>query len=102
LTVLMHNYTEAVNHATLRAGEVCYRLDWPPGDPRRIRYAVATDAIGLLRDAERLRRVSYCPGRACGGLFLNLSGRRRWCSMSICGSREKMRRLYQRQKQEVD
>ena len=99
ITLLMHNYTEGVNHATLLASEVCYQLDWPAHDPRRIRYAVATDAIELLRDPKRLRRVSHCPGRGCGWLFLNLSGRRRWCSMSTCGSREKMRRLHQRQAQ---
>jgi predicted RNA-binding Zn ribbon-like protein len=96
IALLMHNYTEAVNQATLLASEVCYQLDWSAQDPRRVRYAVATDAIELLRDPARLRRVSRCPGRDCGWLFLNLSGRRRWCSMSTCGSREKMRRLYQR------
>ena len=102
ITLLMHNYTEAVNEATLLAGEVCYQLDWPAQDPRRVRYAVATDAIGLLRDPKRLRRVSHCPGRGCGWLFLNMSGRRRWCSMSTCGSREKMRRLHRRLTQHTD
>jgi predicted RNA-binding Zn ribbon-like protein len=102
LDVLMHDYTEAVGQAALLAGEVSYQLDWPARDPRRVRYAVATDAVGLLRDAERLRRVSHCPGRDCGWLFLNLSGRRRWCSMSTCGSREKMRRLHRRQTQYAD
>jgi predicted RNA-binding Zn ribbon-like protein len=102
ISLLMHNYTEAVNRATLLASGVCYQLDWPAQDPRRVRYAVATDAIELLRDPERLGRVSRCPGRDCGWLFLNLSGRRRWCSMSTCGSREKMRRLYQRRRQHAD
>jgi predicted RNA-binding Zn ribbon-like protein len=100
--LVMDNYTEAVNQATLRANEGGYELDWPAHDPRRVRYAVATDAIALLRDPKRLSRVSHCPGRNCGWLFLNLSGRRRWCSMSICGSREKMRRLHQRQTQRTD
>jgi predicted RNA-binding Zn ribbon-like protein len=98
LDLLMSNHLEAVSHASLRAGEGHYKLDWPPPDPRRIRFAVATDAITLLRDPSRLGRVSRCPGRGCGWLFLNTSGRRRWCSMSTCGSREKMRRLHQRRK----
>ena len=102
LDVLMHNYTEAVDQATLLAGEDFYKLDWPARDPRRVRYAVATDAIALLQDPSRLKRVSRCPGRGCGWLFLNTSGRRRWCSMSTCGSREKMRRLHQRQTQHTD
>lgn len=96
LDVLMSNYTQAVKHASPLAGEGSYELHWPARDPRRIRYAVATDAIALLQDPSRLKRVSRCPGRGCGWLFLNTSGRRRWCSMSTCGSRDKMRRLHQR------
>jgi predicted RNA-binding Zn ribbon-like protein len=99
LDVLMSNYIQAVKHASLLAGEDFYKLDWLALDPRRIRYAVATDAIALLADPGRLKRVSRCPGRGCGWLFLNTSGRRRWCSMSTCGSRDKMRRLYQRRTQ---
>ena len=99
LDVLMSNYVEAVEHASLLAAEDLCELDWPARDPRRIRYAVAADAIALLRDPRRLKRVSCCPGRGCGWLFLNTSGRRRWCSMSTCGSREKMRRLHRRRTQ---
>ena len=99
LDVLMSNYIEAVKHASLLAGEDFYKLDWLARDPRTIRYAVATDAIALLQDPSRLKRVSRCPGRGCGWLFLNTSGRRRWCSMSTCGSREKMRRFHQRKTQ---
>lgn len=99
LDVLMSNYIEAVKQASLVAGDDFYKLDWLARDPRRIRYAVATDAIALLQDLSRLKRVSRCPGRGCGWLFLNTSGRRRWCSMSTCGSRDKMRRLHQRRTQ---
>jgi predicted RNA-binding Zn ribbon-like protein len=102
LDALMANYIEAVKHASLPASEDLYKLDWPARDPRRVRYAVATDAIALLQDPSRLRRVSRCPGRGCGWLFLNISGRRRWCSMSTCGSREKMRRLHRRRTQHTD
>jgi predicted RNA-binding Zn ribbon-like protein len=73
-------------------------LSWPRSDERRVRFAVAWDALLLLGDGERLARVTRCPGRNCGWLFLNASGRRRWCSMSSCGSREKMRRAYARRR----
>jgi predicted RNA-binding Zn ribbon-like protein len=96
LDVLMSTYLEAVEHASLVAREGCYGLGWRAGDPRTVRYAVASDAIALVQDPGRLQRVSRCPGRDCGWLFLNTSGRRRWCSMSTCGSRDKMRRLHQR------
>lgn len=102
LEVLMSNYAQAVKHASLLAGENFYKLDWLAHDPRRIRYAVATDAVALLADPRRLARVSRCPGRGCGWLFLNTSGRRRWCSMTTCGSRDKMRRLHQRRTQHTD
>jgi predicted RNA-binding Zn ribbon-like protein len=101
LGVLMSNYIQAVKHASLLASDNFYKFDWLVGDPRRIRYAVATDAIALLADPGRLKRVSRCPGRDCGWLFLNSSGRRRWCSMSTCGSRDKMRRLHQRRAQDT-
>jgi predicted RNA-binding Zn ribbon-like protein len=101
LDVLMSNYIEAVKHASLLAAGDLYKLDWLERDPRRIRYTVATDAIALLQDLSRLKRVSRCPGRDCGWLFLNTSGRRRWCSMSTCGSRDKMRRLHQRRTQHM-
>ncbi|MGH8826162.1 MAG: CGNR zinc finger domain-containing protein [Jiangellaceae bacterium] len=41
-----------------------------------------------------LDRIGRCPG--CGCLFLDTSrnGRRRWCSMSTCGSRTKSARYY--------
>jgi predicted RNA-binding Zn ribbon-like protein len=96
LDALVSNYREAVKHASLLAGQDSYKLDWPAQGPQRVRYAVATDAVALLQDASRLKRVSRCPGRGCGWLFLNTSGRRRWCSMSTCGSRDKMRRLHRR------
>jgi predicted RNA-binding Zn ribbon-like protein len=63
-----------------------------------VRFAVAVDAIALLGDPARLSRVRACPGRNCGWLFLDTSGRRRWCSMETCGSREKMRRMYERRR----
>jgi predicted RNA-binding Zn ribbon-like protein len=61
-----------------------------------VRFAVSVDAVALLADQRRLARVRVCPGRDCGWLFLDASGRRRWCSMTTCGSREKMRRMYAR------
>jgi predicted RNA-binding Zn ribbon-like protein len=63
-----------------------------------VRFAIAVDAVSLLTDAGRLGRLVRCPGHECGWLFLDRTGRRRWCSMAACGSREKMRRLYARRK----
>jgi predicted RNA-binding Zn ribbon-like protein len=75
-----------------------FALHWGGDDPRRVRFAVAADAIALLGDPGRLARLHRCPGRDCGWIFLDMSGRRRWCSMATCGSREKMRRMYARRR----
>jgi predicted RNA-binding Zn ribbon-like protein len=101
LANVAREHAEAAAHARLAAGEgdaTVWRPEWPARDPRRVRFAVATDAVALLGDPERLARLCRCPGRDCGWLFLDTSGRRRWCSMSACGSREKMRRMYARQR----
>ena len=44
------------------------------------------------------RACAAARGPSCGWLFLDTSGRRRWCSMTTCGSRVKMRRLYERRR----
>ena len=103
LARIMDAYAEAAAAASLTRDDgpgtaPGWRLDWPPGDQRRVRFAVAADAIGLLGDPPRLARLRRCPGRDCGWLFVDTSGRRRWCSMGACGSREKMRRMYARRR----
>ncbi len=95
---LRADHAEGVAAARLDRRERGYALAWPAGDPRRVRYAVAADAVALLADPAALARLKRCPGRDCGWLFLDTSGRRRWCSMDTCGSRDKMRRLYARRK----
>jgi predicted RNA-binding Zn ribbon-like protein len=94
--LLMRTYADAAAAARLSPRDGAYVLDWPGDDPRRVRFAVAADAIALLADADRLQRIHVCPGRNCGWLFLNKSGRQRWCSMATCGSRAKMRAMYAR------
>ena len=95
-------YAEAVNAGRMRRGDEGWRLTWPDGGGPSVRYAAVADAIALLAEPARLRRVRQCPGRNCGGLFVDVSGQRRWCSMEACGSRAKMRRLYHRQKAGTD
>ena len=100
LEALARDHAAAANGARLAAGDNgAWRMQWPAADPRAVRFAVAVDAVALLADPDRLARVHRCPGPACGWLFLDTSGRRRWCSMSTCGSRVKMRRLYERRRQ---
>ncbi len=48
--------------------------------------------------ADERARIRACPGRDCGWLFLDRSGRRRWCTMTRCGNREKARRFASRRR----
>lgn len=99
LARLGSHYAEAVAAATLtRVQGDRFGPSWSQEEPRRVRFAVAADAVALLGDPARMARLRRCPGLDCGWVFLDASGRRRWCSMATCGSREKMRRLYARRK----
>jgi predicted RNA-binding Zn ribbon-like protein len=98
LLMLHETFAEATGVGELEHHADTWQWTWPPGDPRRVRFAAAADAVALLGDAQRLLRLARCPGHECGWLFVDRSGRRRWCSMATCGSREKMRRLYARRK----
>jgi predicted RNA-binding Zn ribbon-like protein len=98
LALLAAVHAEAAAAGRLARDGDRYRLAWPARDPRRVRFEVAADAVALLTDADLLARVHRCPGRGCGWLFIDRSGRRRWCSMQTCGSRTKMRRLYERRR----
>lgn len=92
-------YAEAVAAGSIGRQEAGrFALEWPQDETRRVRFAVAADGVALLADPARLARIRRCPGRDCGWLFLDTSGRRRWCSMASCGSREKMRRMYARKR----
>lgn len=61
------------------------------------RLAVARAAAQLLTGPDA-RHVRACPGQDCGWLFLDRRGRRRWCSMSACGNRSKVRRHAERRR----
>ena len=66
---------------------------------RQIDHSIGI-ALGLLVTAQAAERlladpvsdtVRACPGDDCGWLFLDPRGRRRWCSMTSCGNRAKVR-----------
>jgi predicted RNA-binding Zn ribbon-like protein len=90
LALVTATAAEGLAAGTLAPGS-SYTLDWRAGDPRRVLWAVADSAVELLRYGP-LDRVGECP--SCGWVFLDTSrnGRRRWCSMAMCGSAVKYAR----------
>ncbi|MFI5680183.1 CGNR zinc finger domain-containing protein [Streptomyces cellulosae] len=61
-------------------------------DPTLALALIAQDAVDLLLSAE-IRRVRVCGADRCAPRFLDRSPahNRRWCSMSRCGNRTKVR-----------
>jgi len=64
-------------------------------------WPIARSAAELLA-SERLEFVRACASETCQWLFLDVSKnhRRRWCDMTRCGNRAKVRNFYARQKKQ--
>lgn len=81
------------------------RLIWNNGElhlvPRADEEGLDYPWLCIVRDAEQLAlseffsRVRVCAADGCGWAFVDTSknGKRRWCSMQLCGNREKARRF---------
>ncbi len=83
---------EAGKHAELRpGGDGRPRWEFQRGAGLTLPLLVVAHAAADLLTAADLTQVRACPGEGCGWLFLDRRGRRRWCSMSSCGNRAKVR-----------
>jgi len=77
------------------AGGTPVLTERPPADsPRRALGMVALDAARMLGEPAEAARVRICGSETCSARFYDRSpaGRRRWCSMALCGNVEKARR----------
>lgn len=91
----------AAQHAKLVAGNgrVEWGFDEARGNFEAPLWPIARSAADLLASDE-VRFVRACASKTCLWLFLDTSKnhRRRWCDMTKCGNRAKLRRFYARQK----
>ncbi|HEV3001667.1 MAG TPA: CGNR zinc finger domain-containing protein [Solirubrobacteraceae bacterium] len=81
-------------HAQLAVAGDAYAVVLEPAAALdRMLWPVVRSASDLMT-SPALARVRECDGTNCGWLFLDTSkaGRRRWCSMEVCGNRAKARR----------
>jgi predicted RNA-binding Zn ribbon-like protein len=82
----------------LHRAEETIRWEIAPAADLSAPLAAAAWSAGELLTSPALRRVRACAGAGCGWLFLDPTGRRRWCVMATCGNREKARRFAARHK----
>ncbi|MFS0728262.1 CGNR zinc finger domain-containing protein [Paenibacillus sp. 1P07SE] len=59
---------------------------------------IAFDTLRLVANGE-LQTLRRCANTDCVLLFIDTSGRRKWCSMNTCGNRSKVARHQSRQKE---
>ncbi|WHY99555.1 CGNR zinc finger domain-containing protein [Peribacillus simplex] len=56
---------------------------------------IAFDTLTLIEE-NKLSSLKRCSNNDCVLLFIDESGRRKWCSMKICGNRKKVARFQHR------
>jgi len=68
----------------------------------RLLWPVLQSTVELLT-SPLLSRIRECEGPGCGWIILDNTKNRskRWCSMETCGNRAKVKRFYERHKQET-
>ncbi|MGA7754912.1 MAG: ABATE domain-containing protein [Candidatus Sulfotelmatobacter sp.] len=103
LLVLNRYIQSAAQHESLiRQGpRFEWRFDASPRDLEAPLWPIARSAAKLLA-SDHLQFVRACASKTCEWLFLDESKnhRRRWCDMTKCGNRAKVRRFYKRKKAE--
>lgn len=57
-------------------------------------------SLSELLASNELSKLAHCQNQECLLLFINKSGRRKWCSMKICGNRHKVERFEKKLKEE--
>jgi predicted RNA-binding Zn ribbon-like protein len=101
LEVVAEEARRAASVAELAVRDGAARWTLPASAGLRVPvYAVARAGAELITSAGA-SAVHRCPGAGCGWLFLDRSGRRRWCTMATCGNRAKVRRFAERHRPAV-
>lgn len=80
-------------------GRFGWRWDGNAGSLDRLLWPVVRDAAVFLTSTD-FSRLRTCRNPECRWVFLDTSknGTRRWCSMAVCGNRDKLRRFRQRRR----
>jgi predicted RNA-binding Zn ribbon-like protein len=101
LAILNRYVQEAAQHASLAPanGHFAWQFDPAQDNLESPLWPIVRSAAELLA-SDQLQYVRACASPACEWLFLDESKnhRRRWCDMTKCGNRAKVRNFYKRQR----
>lgn len=101
LAVLNEYVQKAAQHVRLVPGDARFdwQFDFAQDHLEAPLWPIARSAAELL-GSESVQFVRACASETCEWLFLDESKnhRRRWCDMTKCGNRAKVRSFYKRQK----
>ncbi|MFZ0088374.1 MAG: CGNR zinc finger domain-containing protein [Solirubrobacteraceae bacterium] len=101
ITQLAPDIRRATDRLVLHGDGDAPRFEIDAGGGLAIPLLATLWSAGQLLVSSDRARVRVCPGPGCGWLFLDRSGRRRWCTMTTCGNREKARRFANRRRPNV-
>jgi predicted RNA-binding Zn ribbon-like protein len=93
--------TNTLPYSRLAPYERGLKWDWDSSTDKldSVIWPVVKSAVDLMT-SEAIKRVGQCADERCGWLFWDSSRNRsrRWCDMSDCGNRAKVRRFYAKKK----
>ena len=82
----------------LRDGQLIPLPLGKPGD--MLMTIIALDTLTLIAQ-QKLQLLKRCANTDCVLLFMDESGRRKWCSMKICGNRKKVAKFQHRKTEDM-
>jgi len=71
-------------------------IPFPVGEIEDILLSLIAFDILTLIEENKLTSLKRCSNQECVLLFIDVNGRRKWCSMKICGNRKKVARFQHR------
>ena len=71
-------------------------IPFPIGEIEDVLLALIAFNTLILIEENKLTSLKRCSNSECVLLFIDLSGRRKWCSMKICGNRKKVAKFQHR------
>jgi predicted RNA-binding Zn ribbon-like protein len=88
----------ALSHARIKRAAQEYEWSWESPEMLDAPLWPVVHDAGELLVSDSVERMQECASDSCGWLFLDLTKNRsrRWCAMSGCGNRHKVRRFRDR------